>query len=46
MGLEELAGHTKGAYFVIQEIVLVGSLSLLTKRHCVRADDIIDDANS
>ena len=35
-----------GAYFGIQEIVLVGSLILLTERECGREDVIIDDANS
>ena len=38
--------HKVVAYFVIQEVVLVGSLILLTERECVRADDIINDANS
>ena len=38
--------HTVGAYFGIQAVILVGSLSLLTERECDRADDIIDDANS
>ena len=35
-----------GAYFGIQAIVLVGSLSLITEIGCGRADDIINDANS
>ena len=34
------------AYFGIQAIVLIGSLSLLTEKECGREDDIIDDANS
>ena len=38
--------HKVGAYFGIQAIVLVGSLSLLIERECGRADDIIDDASS
>ena len=38
--------HTVVAYCGIQEIILVGRLSLLTERECGRSDDIIDDANS
>ena len=38
--------HKAVAYFGIQEIVLVGSLSLITKRELGREDDIIDDSNS
>ena len=38
--------HKVGAYLGIQPIVLVVILSLLTKRECSRADDMIYDASS